>query len=107
MMSTPLELFHTAESYVVQHYYSEIKEARKLLKVTLEDVDKTYFMGKYIHVVYCSGFKWSVVNRRWDEIRDTYYYFDVDSIVLFTDEIREEAMKIIGHKNKIDAILKT
>jgi len=79
----------------------------EFLKIKLEEVDKEFFMRQYTHVVYCSGFKYQIVSDRWDEIEDVYYFFDVDSIVLFADQIQEEAMKIIGHKKKIEAILST
>lgn len=106
-MSTPLALFHKAESYVMQHYYSEIENARELLKVNLEEVNKHYFMLQYTHVVYCSGFKWEVVDKKWSDILKVYYYFDLDLMAENTDEIREKAREIIGHRRKIEAILNT
>lgn len=106
-MSTPLELFRTAEAYVLQHYYSDIENARELLKVKLEDLNKHYFMLQYTHVVYCSGFKWKVVDEKWLDILKVYYYFDLDLIVENMDEIRVKAMEIIGHRSKIEAILDT
>ena len=91
----------------MQHYYSEIENARELLKIKLEEVNKHYFMTQYTHVVYCSGFRWEIVDRKWLDIIKVYYYFDLDLMVENTNEIRDKAKEIIGHKRKIEAILST
>ena len=106
-MSTPLDLFRRAEGYVTQHYYEDIETAKKFLEISLEDVGKGFFMCQYAHDVYCSGFRYEVVSKRWDEILDAYHDFDVDYIVLYKDKVRAEAMKIIAHTKKIEAILTT
>lgn len=102
-----LEMFRKAESYVMQHYSDEIESVREFLTIDLNDVDKCFFMRQYTHVVYCSGFNWDVVNDKWDKISDTYYHFDIPSIVLHESEIRLEAMKIIKYEKKIESILDT
>ena len=106
-MSSSIEVFEIAKNYIISNYPSDIETAMEFLKINLDEVDKTFFMRQYIHVVYCSGFKYQIVSDRWNDIEDVYYYFDPPSIVLFTDTIREEAMKIIGHRKKIEAILST
>lgn len=106
-MSSSMEVFEIAKRYIIANYPSDIDTAIEFLKINLDEVDKTFFMGQYTHVVYCSGFKYQIVSERWGEIEDAYYFFDLPSIVLFTDSIREEAMKIIGHRKKIEAILST
>ena len=106
-MTTPLEVFRKAESYVFQHHFSDIENARELLKVKLEEVNKHYFMLQYTHVVYCSGFRWKVINEKWYDIARAYRYFDLDLIAENLDEVREKAREIINHTRKIEAVLDT
>ena len=106
-MSTPLDLFRVAEGFVLQHFKEDIETAKEFLKISLDAVGKGFFMCQYAHVVYCSGFRYEIVSRRWDEILDAYHDFDLEYIVLFSDQVRAEAMKIIAHKRKIEAILDT
>jgi len=102
-----IEMFRKAESYVMQYFSEDVENTKELLKIKLEEVNKHYFMTQYTHVVYCSGFRWKVVDRKWPDIIKAYYYFDFDLIEENTEEIREKAKLIIAHKGKIEAILKT
>ena len=81
-MSSSIEVFEIAKNYIIANYPSDIETAMEFLKINLDEVDKTFFMGQYVHVVYCSGFKYQIVSERWDKIENAYYYFDLPSICL-------------------------
>lgn len=102
-----IQVFNEAFDFVSCKYPDELTSVYDFLKIDLEQVDKRFFYAQYIHVVYCSGFKWKVVNERWPEIEAAYHEFDYNYVSRNPHSTRQNAEKIINHQAKIKAIINT
>jgi len=102
-----VDLFHDAEAFVKTHYPGELDEVHRFLSINPEHIGKTDFFIQYVHVVYCSGFKYQVVVKNWDRIADAWCDFSPHRVVENLDSCKEKASKIINHKGKINAIANT
>ena len=106
-MTELMVLFATAQNYVETYYMEELETVEKFLEINPEDIDKQFFYAQYTHVVYCSGFRWSVVVEKWPRIERAYRNFDAEAVKRNRDQVQAEASLIINHKGKIKAILDT
>lgn len=104
---TLLDVFHDAERFVKTRYPGELTEVQRFLDINPEHIGKTDFFIQYTHVVYCSGFKYSVVVKNWDQIADAWCYFSPHEVAENIDACKEKASKIINHQGKINAIANT
>jgi len=104
---TVLDVFHDAEAFVKSNYSEELEDVYKFLSIKLSDIDKEFFFLQYIHVVYCSGFKYEIVVKHWNQIQNAYYNFDYEKVHENRDRVIKSALQIIRHHGKIAAILET
>jgi len=104
---TALEVFHEAETFVKTNYPRELAEVHRFLDINPEHIGKTDFFIQYTHVVYCSGFKYSVVVKNWDKIADAWCQFDPYEVAENIETCKEKASQIINHQGKIKAIADT
>jgi len=102
-----IDTFHEAETFVKTNYPGELATVNQFLQTNPEWIGKQDFLRQYVHVVYCSGFKYSVVVKRWEEIEHAWCGFDPFEIRDNMDRCKEQASKIINHKGKIKAIAET
>ena len=98
------EIFQEAEKFVKENYPDDLEWSRQVGGFL---ITKVYFMQEYAYVVYCSGYKQSIVRRHWNDLCEIYHYFSPSAIVRYKDLIREKASTHIANKKKIDAILTT
>lgn len=102
-----LAVFKKAYEYVTTNHPEDLEEAREFLKINIEEVSKEFFFRQYVHVVYCSGFRYATVKAKWPEIEKTYLNFDYSKVTKHGMFVEQQASKIINHKGKIKAILRT
>ena len=102
-----LNLFNEAEKYVKTYHPYELDEVNRFLSINPEHIGKTDFFTQYVHVVYCSGFKYQVVVKNWEKIADAWCYFSPSKVCENLDLCKTKARKIINHKGKINAISNT
>lgn len=102
-----IQTFHDAEAFVKSHFPQELDAVYRFLSIELSDIDKEFFFLQYIHVVYCSGFKYEVVVKHWPQIQNAYYDFDYEKVDKNRDRSKQAALQIIRHQGKIAAILET
>ena len=102
-----IDTFHEAEAFVRKNHPNELATVNQFLQTNPEWIGKQDFLRQYTHVVYCSGFKYSVVVKRWADIEHAWLGFDPYGIRDHTDWCKKEASKIINHKGKIKAIAET
>lgn len=106
-LQSVISVFHDAESFVKTNYPRELDEVNRFLDINPEHIGKTDFFSQYTHVVYCSGFKYSVVVKNWDQIADAWCNFNPHEVAENINTCKEKASKIINHKGKINAIANT
>ncbi|MGI8423059.1 MAG: hypothetical protein ACR2NO_02905 [Chloroflexota bacterium] len=73
-------------------------------RVRPEKLSPSAVLAEYAHVVYASGFRVSVLEGRWDELRRAWRGFDPAKI---DDHAAADAMNVIAHPKKVDAIART
>ena len=100
-----IDVFREAEQYVKINYPEDIKNAWEFLRIPLAEIDRHFFFLQYVHVVYCSGFRYAVVKEKWPQIQEAYCDFDYIKVNWNREQVRKAAEKIINHKAKINAIL--
>jgi len=101
-------LFIKAEAFVRENYPDDLEWSKHQVKVEpLKEVDKATFLREYAYVVYCSGFRQSVVEKHWPALYQIYHGFNSALISRSREQIRESALKHIGNKIKVESILNT
>jgi hypothetical protein len=71
-------------------------------KHDLEKLTAQEFLAAYAWAVYVSAFKARTVGKKWDALKKAWRGFDPQ---LMNDQSREEALKVIAHEKKANAIL--
>lgn len=102
-----IDTFREAELFVQKQYPNELATVYSFLKSNPEWIGKQDFLRQYVHVVYCSGFKYSVVVQNWANIEHAWMGFDPYEIRDNLEWCKAQASKIINHKGKIKAIAET
>ena len=71
-----------------------------------EKVDEYFFLMQAAWVILCSGFRAEVIRARWEQIEAAFLGFETaKDIALHTRHCFEEAIKVFGHRDKINAII--
>jgi len=71
-----------------------------------ERVDEQFFLAQVAWVILCSGFRTEVIRARWEKIETALLGFESARII--ADHSRccfEEAIKVFGHRDKINSII--
>jgi len=104
---TLINVFVKAEQFVKDNYPEDLEAAYIFLSIAPDEINKDFFFLQYVHVVYCSGFKWGVVNKNWSQLKEAYRGFDYQEVNRNRERVRRAAQRVINHKPKIEAIIET
>ena len=66
---------------------------------------KDEFYAEYVYAVYVAGFKVEVIKGKWNRLAEVYRGFKVDEVVADAEAVRREALKVIGNKREVDAVI--
>lgn len=101
-----IELFREAYVFVLENFPEDLEWSRDVIHTDLEDVTKEWFYAEYAWCVYCAGFSVRIVRMKQAALYSAYYGYDPVKVAANPEEVRRKAMKIIGNKRKVDAIIK-
>jgi len=101
-----LETFRLAEAFVTDHYPQDLEWSRGAIQKNIDEITEDDFFAEYAFAVYVSGFRASVVQKHWPNIRDAYAQFTVNYVVALPEEVYSEAIKIIANERKVRSIIK-
>jgi endonuclease III len=105
-MNDLLKVFAVARAFVEKEFHKDLEWSRSITdKPPLDEITLQDFYREYAWVVYCSGFRYEVVNRKWSDLLEAYRYFDPEIVSAESTDVYDEAIKIIGHKGKVRAII--
>lgn len=75
--------------------------------VCIDDLTETRFLQEYTWVVFSSGFRESVLNKKFDSIASAFMGLsNADLIAKNSCACRKSALNIFGHRGKVSAVLK-
>jgi len=101
-------LFVKAEAFVRENYPDDLEWSKHQVEIEpLKEVDKTTFLREYAYVIYCSGFRQSVVEKHWPALYQAYHEFNPTLISQSRGQTRENALSYIGNKRKVESVLNT
>lgn len=108
MKLTLLEVFKRAEGFVMEKDRWVVEWSRDaLLHRDLTHLTLEGFYADYVWVVMLSGFRWSVIRNKWDDIAWSLFDFDVFEIAEFPSLAKEQLLSVFGNKRKADAVITT
>lgn len=99
------EVFCDAESFVKRHNPEILEWSRDVTRKGPLGLSKDDFLRKCAWVIYESGFRTSVVQKKWPLLLEAYKNFSVSYIAFSLQLVKGEAMRVIGNERKVDAIL--
>ena len=68
-MNDLLKVFAVARAFVEAEFPKDLEWSRGVTeKPTLDEISRQDFYREYAWVVYCSGFRYEVVNRKWTDL---------------------------------------
>jgi hypothetical protein len=86
-------------------------EYDRIANTNFKTLSKAKFFEEYIWAVYVSGFRASVVSKKWSDLMRTYRpLFDFDrptTCKIEYDEVIKEAMLVFANGRKVAAVIKT
>lgn len=94
--------FKTAMSYVVSNRRDELNWARKIKP--FRDTTLKRFLSMYCWVIYASGFRVSVIEDRFEEIRKAFKDFDLDKISRMKSV--KPVLRVFNNERKARSFLK-
>lgn len=105
MKDEPLiRFFLSATRDVMDAGYSE--EIFWAQDVDFNKVNERIFLSEAAHVIFNSGFRASVIRMKWPAIRTVFFDFgSAKRIVEHSRWCYEEALKVFGHKGKVNAVI--
>jgi len=99
-------LFAKAEKFVRENYPEDLAWSREQVeKEPLAGILIPIFLREYAYVVYCSGFKQSIVEKHWPHLYYIYKGFNPQSIIRNKEDVKREALEHIGNKRKVTSII--
>lgn len=98
-----LTIYELAEGFVTKYFPQEIEWCDQ--RPPFQDVSEQDFLREYAWVVLCSGFRFEVIDKKWEEILEAFYWFEPELIWSNHDQARAKALTIFKHIRKITAIL--
>lgn len=108
-MTSPAQLvgaYLTLKAHVVEAGYEG--EVAWQEQCDVEKMDERAFLTDTAFVILNSGMRAAVVRKKWPDIYDIFMGFpDARTILQYREVCREEALKVFGHKAKIEAILRS
>jgi len=98
------QFYLNAKQQVIDAGYAE--EIDWEADMQFERVDEHFFLMQVAWVILCSGFRAETVKARWQQISEAFlgFYVALD-IVECSRWCFEEAIKVFGHRDKINAII--
>jgi len=103
------KLYRDSLHFVTAEHPDDLEILWDNFGMKMEDVGKQFFFAQYVHIVYCSGFKYQIVKDKWEAICKVYKDFDYAKVDWHRDSVEMEAMEegMIRHQGKVKAILDT
>jgi len=81
----------------------EVKENRE--HPPIETVDTVRFFREYAFCVFAAFFRWRIINKKWQDLTRAFKSWDFEEICRYKQEVKEQAMGILGNERKIKSIL--
>jgi hypothetical protein len=98
-----LTLGREALAYLEAERPDLLKWAQKIGPKTFRYLKLKQFLSAYCWVVYCSGFKFDIVEEKFPRLQKAFKDFDPDKLSRMRSV--EPVLKVIGHKNKANNFL--
>jgi len=98
-----ISLYNDALKRVVARGWDD--EVQYFRQLTFEKVDGRFFFREYVFCVYVAGWSWSNVDLRWNRLEKCFRKWDYKQVSSNSAQVRDEALTIINHEKKTDAIL--
>ena len=98
-----VDLYESALHRVIERGWGD--EVQYFRELTFDKVDGRFFFREYAFCVYASGFSNYVLNSKWEGLSKAYKNWNYEKVCQSMDEVRDEALKFINFKRKVEAIL--
>lgn len=82
----------------------EITRARGLNPSTASDID---FLREYAWTVFNSGMRMRIIREKWPGLEEAFYGWNCQAITANQPAVRANALQILNHSKKIDAVVST
>jgi len=108
-VSALFKLYQDSLRFVQAEHQEDLTILWENFGMKMDEVSKRFFFAQYVHIVYCSGFKYQIVKDKWKAICKVYKDFDYAKVDWHRDSVKMEAMEegMIRHEGKVKAILDT
>lgn len=98
------QMFESAKAYCETECPDEVKWAKSITHKTFQTLTAEQFLYQYCWVVYASGFRVSIIEKRFPKIRDAFQNFDLEKLAKM--ENTDPVLKIFNNKRKANSFLK-
>ena len=98
-------IYKAAKITVIKRGYAAELEWQKT--VDLKALEPQQFMQDYAWVAYCSGFRESIVRKKWLDILEAYDNLDPVIVADFSVDMKPQVLALINHEKKFDGIVWT
>lgn len=103
-MKDPVQLFNEAEEFLRKNGFGgEIDWCDK--RPPFDNVDDQCFLREYAWVVFNSGMRNSVIQAKWEALRQAFHFFIPSAMVKDPKKIYTNARKVFANERKINAVL--
>lgn len=69
------------------------------------EISDGYFLEELAWCIFNAGFRESVIRSKWEAIRSTYQFFNVDAVIRCEKKIAEMMKHVFNNKRKIQAVI--
>ncbi len=70
-----------------------------------EGITDKYFLGELAWCVFNAGMKEELIRRKWPALQEAFRFFSVNMVRLSAAKVRREALMIINHPGKVEAVI--
>jgi hypothetical protein len=97
------KLYQSALTRILQRGWAD--EVQYFRQLTFDKVDAPFFFAECSFCIYASGFSNYVLNTKWQGLTHAYRNWDYKEVCRHKDTVTLQALRLIKHKKKVEAIL--
>jgi 3-methyladenine DNA glycosylase Tag len=102
-----VKLYERAKVFVELNHYEDIEWSNEVVNMPVEDITTQFFLSELAWVIFCSGFRVSVVRRLQPELEKAFMGYDPDDIVDNWRQVIADAELVFNHKGKVKAVFES